>query len=95
MSSCSIGDVVLVAGAAAAEEEAAASRRDPYLRRCAVSSCAEQMLLLAPPLQYLQIIAKALGPYGQQAMFYLAAAVSDFYIPWSQLVRQVALHTEQ
>ena len=37
-------------------------------------------------MQMLRILALALKPYGRQAMFYLAAAVSDFYIPWSHLV---------
>lgn len=37
-------------------------------------------------LQYLRVIAECLKPCGQQAMFYLAAAVSDFFLPWSQMV---------
>jgi hypothetical protein len=37
-------------------------------------------------LQHLKAIATAARPYGPQVMFYLAAAVSDFYIPWSHLV---------
>ncbi|KAF6249061.1 DNA/pantothenate metabolism flavo protein [Scenedesmus sp. NREL 46B-D3] len=37
-------------------------------------------------LQYLQAIGHAAAPFGQQVVFYLAAAVSDFYVPWSQLV---------
>eukprot|EP00803_Ostreobium_quekettii_P002885 evm.model.scf_1032EXC.4 EVM.evm.TU.scf_1032EXC.4 scf_1032EXC:37689-40924(+) len=36
-------------------------------------------------LTYLKAIADAVAPYGPQAMFYLAAAVSDFYIPWGRL----------
>ena len=36
-------------------------------------------------VQYLQIIALALRECKRQAAFYLAAAVSDFYIPWSKL----------
>lgn len=39
-------------------------------------------------LQYLRAIAQALAPLGPQVVFYLAAAVSDFYLPWSELVRQ-------
>ncbi|GIL85353.1 hypothetical protein Vretimale_10645 [Volvox reticuliferus] len=37
-------------------------------------------------LTYLHIIADLLRPLGPRAMLYLAAAVSDFYIPWNQLV---------
>lgn len=37
-------------------------------------------------LRCLETIATAVGPYGEQAIFYLAAAVSDFYIPWGKLV---------
>jgi hypothetical protein len=38
---------------------------------------------LAP--QYLRLVAELLQPFGSQAMFYLAAAVSDFYVPWGEL----------
>eukprot|EP00898_Chlorokybus_atmophyticus_P008345 jgi/Chlat1/8511/Chrsp80S07810 len=37
-------------------------------------------------LQLLQLIAQALQPCGPRAMLYLAAAVSDFYIPWQSMV---------
>ncbi|CAL8463214.1 g2748 [Coccomyxa elongata] len=37
-------------------------------------------------LQCLRVIAAGLRPCGRLAAFYLAAAVSDFYIPWSQMV---------
>ncbi|BDA44561.1 Phosphopantothenate-cysteine ligase 2 [Coccomyxa sp. Obi] len=37
-------------------------------------------------LQCLRVISAGLRPCGRQAAFYLAAAVSDFYIPWSQMV---------
>eukprot|EP00854_Cymbomonas_tetramitiformis_P023563 gene23563-28535_t len=36
-------------------------------------------------LQLLRVLGKALRPCGAKAMFYLAAAVSDFYIPWTSL----------
>ncbi|CAN0879317.1 Phosphopantothenate--cysteine ligase 2 [Linum grandiflorum] len=36
-------------------------------------------------LQMLQIIAKAMKPLGPHSMFYLAAAVSDFYVPWESM----------
>lgn len=36
-------------------------------------------------LQNLEKIAKQLSECGSRAMFYLAAAVSDFYIPWEML----------
>uniref|UniRef100_A0A7N0VBD3 DNA/pantothenate metabolism flavoprotein C-terminal domain-containing protein n=1 Tax=Kalanchoe fedtschenkoi TaxID=63787 RepID=A0A7N0VBD3_KALFE len=32
------------------------------------------------------MIALSLRPLGQHAMFYLAAAVSDFYVPWESMV---------
>lgn len=37
--------------------------------------------------QSLRTIAAALRPCGPQAAFYLAAAVSDFYVPWPRMVR--------
>jgi hypothetical protein len=45
--------------------------------------------LITPPgpAQYLRAVARAAAPYGGDCMFYLAAAVSDFYIPWDSLVR--------
>lgn len=36
-------------------------------------------------LKYLQIIAHLVRPLGRRAMFYLAGAVSDFYLPWRAL----------
>lgn len=36
--------------------------------------------------QYLRAIAEALRPCGRAAAFYLAAAVSDFFIPWKDMV---------
>jgi hypothetical protein len=40
----------------------------------------------SPPPQYLRAVARAAAPFGGDCMFYLAAAVSDFYIPWASLV---------
>ncbi|XP_021743639.1 phosphopantothenate--cysteine ligase 2-like [Chenopodium quinoa] len=37
-------------------------------------------------LQLLQMIAGALRDLGPRVMFYLAAAVSDFYVPWESMV---------
>lgn len=37
-------------------------------------------------LQTLQMIALSMSTLGQRAMFYLAAAVSDFYVPWKSMV---------
>jgi hypothetical protein len=37
-------------------------------------------------LQCLRVISAELRPWGRRAAFYLAAAVSDFYIPWSSMV---------
>ncbi|RYR24706.1 hypothetical protein Ahy_B02g058225 isoform B [Arachis hypogaea] len=34
----------------------------------------------------LQIISKPMKDIGPRAMFYLAAAVSDFYVPWKDMV---------
>ncbi|KAL4855126.1 Phosphopantothenate--cysteine ligase 2 [Chlorella vulgaris] len=36
-------------------------------------------------LKYLQAVAVALAPYGPSVLFYMAAAVSDFYMPWSDM----------
>ncbi|KAG2425384.1 hypothetical protein HXX76_013798 [Chlamydomonas incerta] len=36
-------------------------------------------------LTYLRLTSELLRPLGPDVMFYLAAAVSDFYIPWSEL----------
>lgn len=40
-------------------------------------------------LQFLQLIAEALRPLGPRAAFYLAAAVSDFFVPWADMVRLI------
>lgn len=37
-------------------------------------------------LQILQLIATSMNNLGPNAMFYLAAAVSDFYVPWKGMV---------
>lgn len=37
-------------------------------------------------LQLLRILATAMEVLGPRAMFYLAAAVSDFYVPWAAMV---------
>lgn len=37
-------------------------------------------------LQILRLIATSLKILGPNAMFYLAAAVSDFYVPWESMV---------
>lgn len=46
-------------------------------------------LLSCPPArpQYLRAIAAALAPGGPAVLFYLAAAVSDFFMPWADMVR--------
>ncbi|XP_044512222.1 phosphopantothenate--cysteine ligase 2-like isoform X2 [Mangifera indica] len=36
-------------------------------------------------LQILQMVAVSLRSHGPRAMFYLAAAVSDFYVPWNSM----------
>lgn len=42
---------------------------------------------LSDYLFLLRTVAEALGPHGPTIMFYLAAAVSDFYIPDENMVR--------
>ena len=37
-------------------------------------------------MQYLQCVSDCLKPCGKQAAFFLAAAVSDFFLPWKQMV---------
>eukprot|EP00775_Hariotina_reticulata_P013340 gene13340-13468_t len=72
-------------------QEPAAGRVAGILHK--VAEVQRAQLLLSIPfttifeyLQHLKTIAAAARPYGPQVMFYLAAAVSDFYIPWSHLV---------
>jgi phosphopantothenate-cysteine ligase len=36
--------------------------------------------------QMLQMVAASLRSLGAHAVFYLAAAVSDFYVPWQSMV---------
>ncbi len=36
-------------------------------------------------LKYLETISTALAPYGSTILYYLAAAVSDFFVPWRDL----------
>ncbi|KAJ7527321.1 hypothetical protein O6H91_16G048400 [Diphasiastrum complanatum] len=45
-----------------------------------------QFTTLFEYLQILQIVALAMNGLGHHAMFYLAAAVSDFYVPWDSMV---------
>lgn len=44
---------------------------------------------LPTALRLLRTIALAAAPFGSSVMFYLAAAVSDFYVPWEDLVRAI------
>lgn len=39
-------------------------------------------------MQFLEVIARALDDCGDAVLFYLAAAVSDYYIPWERMVRR-------
>ena len=48
----------------------------------------------APLRQYLRAIAEELRPHGRDAAFYLAAAVSDFFIPWRDMVRECCRCTQ-
>jgi len=79
------------AGTAALAPEHAAAVVSVLKRVAAVQ---RQRTLLTIPfttifeyLQHLRAVALAAAPYGSGCMFYLAAAVSDFYIPWESLVR--------
>lgn len=47
-------------------------------------------LKLMQYLQYLKTISDCLRPCGKKAAFYLAAAVSDFFLPWKQMVSNIA-----
>ncbi|WVZ79714.1 hypothetical protein U9M48_027263 [Paspalum notatum var. saurae] len=38
-------------------------------------------------LQLLQMVANSMNCLGHRAMFYLAAAVSDFYVPWESMAK--------
>lgn len=44
---------------------------------CCMNACVKQIL---------RMIALSLRSLGPSAMFYLAAAVSDFYVPWESMV---------
>lgn len=37
-------------------------------------------------MKHLEWLSKAIGVFGKQVMFYLAAAVSDFYLPWNEML---------
>lgn len=37
-------------------------------------------------VQILQLISSSMSRLGSSALFYLAAAVSDFYVPWESMV---------
>lgn len=52
-----------------------------------IHSCCTLASHARTSMQSLRTIAAQLRPLGRQAAFYLAAAVSDFYIPWPQMVR--------
>ena len=52
---------------------------------CATASH-QRLKLRGGRMQSLRAIAEELRPLGRHAAFYLAAAVSDFYIPWPQMV---------
>ncbi|KAK9813822.1 hypothetical protein WJX73_000218 [Symbiochloris irregularis] len=45
-------------------------------------------------LKFLEVIAHQLRSCGRQAGFYLAAAVSDFYIPWASMVEHKMQSTD-
>eukprot|EP00850_Spirogloea_muscicola_P024435 SM000819S22597 [mRNA] locus=s819:22:1351:+ [translate_table: standard] len=49
------------------------------------TSAIEELTAAAAELQLLRLVAEALQPLGRAAAFYLAAAVSDFYLPWAAM----------
>jgi hypothetical protein len=57
-----------------------------FTAAAAAAACNPAAVFHMGNLQYLRAIGSAAAPYGPQVVFYLAAAVSDFYVPWSQLV---------
>lgn len=56
----------------------------PYLI-CCMKAC-KRVLNVVCVKQILRMIAVSLRSLGPSAMFYLAAAVSDFYVPWESMV---------
>lgn len=44
------------------------------------------MITILYAVQILQLIASSMSSLGSNALFYLAAAVSDFYVPWESMV---------
>ncbi|EQB77131.1 phosphopantothenate--cysteine ligase isoform a [Camelus ferus] len=72
-----------------AEEKAlpgfAAALRSYQEAEAAGTFLAVEFATLADYLHLLQAAAQALSPLGSSAMFYLAAAVSDFYVPVSEM----------
>lgn len=63
----------------------AAALRSFQEAQAAGTFLAVEFTTLAEYLHLLQAAAQALNPLGSSAMFYLAAAVSDFYIPDSEM----------
>lgn len=51
--------------------------------------CTAQHHVCTGTLQGLRSLCSLLNPLGSTVMLYLAAAVSDFFLPWSQMVRAV------
>ena len=83
----------LVADGAAVAVAPAAAAVDPLADavRAAAAADADGRLLRVPfttlfeYLRYLEAVARAAEPAGRAALFYLAAAVSDFYLPWAEM----------
>uniref|UniRef100_A0A4X1W0Z8 Phosphopantothenoylcysteine synthetase n=1 Tax=Sus scrofa TaxID=9823 RepID=A0A4X1W0Z8_PIG len=63
----------------------AAALRSYQEAEAAGTFLAVEFTTLADYLHLLQAAAQALNPLGSSAMFYLAAAVSDFYVPASEM----------
>ena len=65
----------------------------PQECQCTLSKCKLQLADQRCPasVQYLRCISDHLRPCGTRAAFFLAAAVSDFFLPWSQMVRHACL----
>lgn len=48
-----------------------------------------EMPVLSCCWQLLQMVATSMNCLGHRGMFYLAAAVSDFYVPWESMVGSI------
>ena len=50
----------------------------------------ESAPVVGPDMQYLRLVAEAAAPLERRCVFYLAAAVSDFFVPWAEMASLLA-----